>query len=40
MASIEGQETIDRILNHLGRASEPLDLAHPSRGPPPGELPF
>jgi hypothetical protein len=32
---------IERILDHLGRGGEsldPLDPAHPSRGPPQGEL--
>jgi hypothetical protein len=31
----------ERILDHLGRGGEsldPLDPAHPSRGPPQGEL--
>jgi hypothetical protein len=40
IASIEEHAVIDRILGHLGRATEPLDLARPGRGPPPGELPF
>jgi hypothetical protein len=40
IASIEEQVVIDRILGHLGHATEPLDLAHPGRGPPTGELPF
>jgi hypothetical protein len=40
IASIEAQAVIDRILGHPGRATEPLDLARPVRGPPPGALPF
>jgi hypothetical protein len=40
IASIEEQPVIDRILEHLGAASEALDLSHASRGPPAGERPF
>jgi hypothetical protein len=34
IASIEEPQVIERILNHLGRDSESLDLTHPSRAPP------
>ena len=40
IASIEDQAVIERILDHLGRASESLDLAHPSRAPPQSNLPW
>lgn len=40
IASIEEQPVIDRILEHLGGAADALDLSHPSRGPPVGELPL
>jgi hypothetical protein len=36
IASIEEQATINRILEHLGRAAESVDPAHPSRAPPRG----
>ena len=34
IASIEEPAVIERILEHLGRAGESVDPAHPSRGPP------
>ncbi|HUG82363.1 MAG TPA: hypothetical protein VML01_11915 [Bryobacterales bacterium] len=34
IASIEEPQVIERILNHLGRDSESLDLTPPSRAPP------
>jgi hypothetical protein len=40
IASIEEPEVIERILDHLGRADEPLDPADPSRAPPQGGLPI
>jgi predicted acylesterase/phospholipase RssA len=40
ISSIEEQTVIDRILEHLGRAGDALNLGHASRGPPVGELPF
>ena len=40
IASIEEQPVIDRILEHLGAATDARDLSHASRGPPAGELPF
>ena len=40
IASIEDPAVIERILEHLGGDAEVLDPAHPSRAPPPGELPI
>jgi hypothetical protein len=40
IASIEEQPVIDRILEHLGAASDAFDLSHASRGAPVGELPL
>ena len=40
VASIEEPQVIERILNHLGRDSESLNLTHPSRAPPPRGLPI
>jgi hypothetical protein len=34
IASIEDPAVIERILEHLGRAGESVDPAHPSRAPP------
>jgi hypothetical protein len=34
IASIEQPALIDRLLAHLGRDGESVDLAHPSRAPP------
>src|SRR5690606_20548875 len=40
IASIEEPATIERILAHLGRDAEPVDLVHPSRALPQGDLSF
>jgi len=40
IASIEQPDVIERILDHLGSDSEPLDLVPLSRAPPAGEFPF
>ena len=37
VASIEQPAVIERILDHLGRAAETIDPAHPSRAPPQGD---
>jgi hypothetical protein len=38
IASIEDSVLIERILKHLGRDAEAVDLAHPSRAPPEGQV--
>jgi hypothetical protein len=38
IASIEAPAVIERILEHLGRDTESVDPAHPSRAPPQGDL--
>ena len=40
IASIEEPEVITRILTHLDRDEAAAEPGHPSRGPPPGQLPF
>jgi hypothetical protein len=40
IASIEDEAVIERLLDHLGTRAESLDLAHPSRAPPQGNLPW
>jgi hypothetical protein len=38
IASIEDPPVVERILAHLGGASESADPAHPSPAPPQGDL--
>jgi ribosomal protein S27E len=38
IASIEDPPVIERILEHLGHTTEPVDPANPSRAPPQGDL--
>ena len=40
ISSIEEPDVITRILAHLDRDEAAAEPAPPSRGPPPGELPF